>query len=201
MRGFVRNGAAAALAVGLGACSIGGMLGGGAKAPAVLSTLTAENVAAMPPLRSAVAGETVTIRVPVIPRELRTNRVPARLSATQVQYVKDLQWIDTPDRLFQELVEEMVRRTTGRVVLDPSQSALDPGLVVTGELQSFGYDAQQGMVVVQYDASMATQDGTQVRTRRFEASLPADGTAATVPYALNQAANQVAREVAGWIGG
>jgi cholesterol transport system auxiliary component len=115
--------------------------------------------------------------------------------------VQDLQWVDTPNRLFQLLLEETIRRTTSRVVLDPNQSALDPGLVVTGELQRFGYEAATGMVIVQYDASLATQGGTHVQTRRFEAALPADGTAATVAPALNQAANQVAVEVARWIGG
>ena len=113
----------------------------------------------------------------------------------------NLQWVDTPDRLFQALVEETVRRMTNRVVLDPNQSTLDPGLVVTGQLNRFGYDSQQGVVVVQYDASLATQGGTHVETRRFEATAPADGTAATVSPALNTAANQVAHQVAQWIGG
>lgn len=200
MRAFVRSGAVAALAISLAACSIGGMLGGG-KAPPHLFDLTADATAAVSPSRSAAAGETVTIRVPVTPRELRTTRVPVQVNPIVVEYVKDVTWVDTPDRLFQALLEETIRATTGRVVLDPAQSALDPGLVVTGELQTFGYDAQQGLAVVQYDASLATQGGTHVQTRRFQATLPADGTAATVPSALNQAANQVAREVATWIGG
>ena len=201
MRAFLRIGAALALAVPMTGCSISGMLGGG-KAPSHLYVLTAEPAtAAAAPVRSAAAGETVTIRVPVVPRELRTTRVPVQVSPYIVQYVTNMQWVDTPDRLFQNLLEETVRQTTGRVVLDPAQSALDPGLVVSGELQRFGYDAQQGLVVVEYDASLATQNGTHVQARRFSASLPADGTAATVGPALNQAANQVAREVAGWIGG
>jgi len=201
MRAFVRNCATIALATSLAACSLGGMLGGG-KAPAHLFDLTYEGpVAEVPPARSAAAGETVTIRVPVIARELRTTRVPVQVNPVVVEYVKDMTWVDTPDRLFQSLIEEAVRATTGRVVLDPNQSALDPGLVVTGELQKFGYDAQQGMAVVEYDASLATQGGTHVETRRFTAALPADGTAATVGAALNQGANQVAREVAGWIRG
>jgi cholesterol transport system auxiliary component len=57
------------------------------------------------------------------------------------------------------------------------------------------------MVLVRYDAALSTQGGTGVQTRRFEARTLADGTAATVGPALNQAANQVAAEVAGWIGG
>ena len=58
----------------------------------------------------------------------------------------NLQWVDTPDQLFQDLLAETVRRTTNRVVLDPRQTALDPGLLVTGELQRFGYDAATGQV-------------------------------------------------------
>jgi cholesterol transport system auxiliary component len=189
-----------ALAASLAACSLGGLLGGGAKAPAVLYTLTSSAPPAAP-VRSAAVGQTVTIATPAVPKELRTNRVPVDVGPTQLQYIAGLQWVDTPDRLFQDLLEETVRRTTSRVVLDPSQSALDPGLVVTGELNRFGYDAQQGAVVVQYDASLATQGGTNVETRRFEATAPADGTAATVAPALNQAANQVAQQVAQWIGG
>lgn len=197
MRAIVRIAAAFAFAASVGACSL---LGGG-KAPPYLFDLTAETAAAVPTARSAAAGETVTIRVPVIPRELRSTRVPVQVNPIVVEYVQDMTWIDTPDRLFQSLVEETVRSTTGRVVLDPNQSALDPGLVVTGELQKFGFDAQQSMVVVQYDGSLATQGGSHVQTRRFTAALPADGTAATVGPALNQAANQVAREIAAWIGG
>jgi cholesterol transport system auxiliary component len=184
----------------LAGCSIGSLLGGGGKGPAVLYTLTPEAPPAAP-ARSAAAGETVTIRTPVVPKELRTVRVPVRLGPTQVQYVTDLQWVDTPDALFQSLVEETIRRTTNRVVLDPKQSALNPGLVVTGQLDRFGYDAQARAVIVQYDASLATQGGTHVETRRFEASVASDGTAATVAPALNRAANQVATQVAQWIGG
>ncbi|HET9810132.1 MAG TPA: ABC-type transport auxiliary lipoprotein family protein [Sphingomicrobium sp.] len=200
MTGTARIAAALVLAASLAGCSLSSLVGGGSKAPPALFTLTSEAAPATP-TRSAAVGETVTIRTPLIPEALRTDRVPVQLNATQVQYVKDLQWVDTPDRLFQQLVEETVRRTTGRVVLDPEQSALDPGLVVTGELNRFGYDAQQRMAVVQYDASLATQGGSHVETRRFEASVPADGTAGTVSLALNQAANQVARDVAAWIGG
>ena len=200
MRAFVRTGTAIALAGLLAGCSLSSILGGGGKAPPYLYTLTSDAPPAAA-VRSAAVGETVTIRLPVIPKELRATRVPVQVSPTVVQYVTDLQWVDTPDRLFQDLVAETVRRTTNRVVLDPQQSALDPGLVVTGQLNRFGYDAQQGMVVVQYDASLATQGGTHVETRRFEASVPSDGTGPSVGPALNSAANQVAQQVAQWIAG
>jgi cholesterol transport system auxiliary component len=197
---FTRFAASLVLTASLAGCSLCGLLGGGGKPPAVLFSLTSS----APPAaatRSAATGKTVTIETPIVPHELRTTRVPVQLAPTQVQYLTDLQWVDTPDRRFPSLLEETVRRTTSRVVLDPNQGTLDPGLVVTGELNRFGYDSQQGTVIVQYDASLATQGGTHVETRRFEASLPADGTAATVAPALNDAANQVAQQVASWIGG
>lgn len=189
-----------ALALALGACSVSSLLGGGAKAPPTLLTLTPEAPDPGQLTRSANAGQAVTIAVPIIAKENRTPRVPVQLSPTDVQYVTNLQMVDTPDHLFQDLLAETVRRTTSRVVLDPAQSALDPGLRVTGELQRFGYDAQTGQVVVEYDGSLSTAGGTHVETRRFMATAPADGTAATVGPALNRAANEVAGEVATWIG-
>ncbi len=56
-------------------------------------------------------------------------------------------------------------------------------------------------MIVIYDGILSTQGGSRVETRRFEATAPADGTAATVGPALNQAANAVATQVAGWVGG
>ncbi len=188
-----------ALALALGGCSLSSMLGGG-KPPASLLTLTPEALDPGQIARTVNAAQAVTIAVPVIAKEIRTVRVPVQIG-TDVQYVKNLQWVDTPDRLFADLLEETIRRTTGRVVLDARQSTLDPGLLVTGELQRFGYDSATGQVIVQYDGALSTEGGTRVETRRFTANVPADGTAATVGPALNRAANQVASEVARWIGG
>jgi len=200
MRKMLRTGAAVVLALSLAGCSLGGMLGGGGKAPPTLLTLTPEAAAPESVVRSAGAGQAVTIQVPIIPKELRTVRVPAQVGPTAVAYIKGLQWVDTPDRLFQDLVEETVLRTTSRVVLDPRQSSLDPGVTVSGRLSSFGYEAGQGSVLVRYDAALSRAGGAQVETRRFEARVPADGTARTVGPALNSAANQVATQVAQWVG-
>lgn len=197
---LVRALAPLAIAAALGGCSISSLLGGG-KPPATLMTLTPEAADPGQMTRSSSAAQAVTIAVPVIAKELRTTRVPAQIDANNVQYLTNLQWVDTPDRLFQALVAETVRRTTNRVVLDGRQSALDPGLLVNGQLQHFGYDAQTGQVIVQFDGALSTQGGTHVETRRFTATVPADGTAATVGPALNRAANQVAADIARWIAG
>ena len=201
MRLVLKAATAIVLAVTLGGCSLGGLLGGGGKPPPTLQTLTAEAADPGPIARSAGAGQAVTIAAPVVPKELRTVRVPVQLTPTDVQYVTKFQWVDTPDRLFQRLLAETVRRTTGRVVLDAGQSSLDPGLLVSGELQRFGYDAATGQVVVTYDAALSSAGGNQVRTRRFTATAPSDGTGPSVGPALNRAANQVALDVARWIGG
>ena len=197
MRGL----AASMVALALAGCSLGSLLGGGGKPPANLQTLTAEAPDPGPSARAANAGQAVTVAVPVVAKELRTVRVPVQVSPTDIQYVTGLQWVDTPDHLFQHLVAETIRRTTGRVVLDTSLATLDPGLLLSGQLQRFGYDAQTGQVVVEYDGALSTQGGSRVDTRRFVATVPADGTAASVGPALNRAANQVAADVAKWVGG
>jgi cholesterol transport system auxiliary component len=201
MRLVLKTGGALALAVALGACSLGGMLGGGGKPPTTLVTLTPEAAEPQSIARTAAAGQAVTIATPAVQRELGTVRVPVQVTPTDVQYVSNLQLVDTPAHLFGNLIAETVRRTTNRVVLDPGQTSLDPGVLVTGQLQRFGYDASSGQVVVTYDASLSTAGGSQVQTRRFTATAPADGTGPSVGPALNRAANQVALDVAKWIGG
>jgi cholesterol transport system auxiliary component len=200
MRRLLANLVPIAVATALAGCSLGGMLGGG-KPPTTLVTLTPEAPEPAQIVRTAAAGQAVTIATPLVGRALSAVRVPVQATPTDVQYVANLQLVDTPSRLFQNLLSETVRRTTNRVVLDPAQTSLDPGLTVTGELQRFGYDAASGQVVVQYDGSLSAAGGNRVETRRFTASVPADGTSATVAPALNRAANQVAQQVAQWIGG
>ena len=192
---LTKTGTAIALAAALSGCSVGSLLGGGSiKPPGTLQTLTPEAADPGASARSAAAGQAVTVALPATPKELKALRVPVQLTPTDVQYVSNFRWIDTPDRLFQQLLEETIRRTTNRVVLNPLQSSLDPGMTVSGELGRFGYDASTGQVVVTYDAALG--GGNHVQT----ASEPADGTAGTVGPALNRAANQVAQDVAKWIG-
>jgi len=174
---------------------------GGKKVPPTLLTLTSNAPLPARIARTAAAGDALTINVPVISKELSTTRVAALVGPTAVAYITGLQWVESPDKLFQDLLQETVVRTTNRVVLDPRQASLDPGVSLTGTLTRFGYDTATGSVVVRYDGALAAAGGARVATRRFEASVPADGTAATVGPALNAAANQVAAQVASWVGG
>ena len=191
--------ASVALALAVGGCSVSGLLGGG-KAPTTLLTLTPEAPAIGEFTREAASGQSVTVTAPIISKELRTPRIPVQVTPTDVQYVADAQWSDTPDKLFANLVAETIRRRTNRIVLDPNVTGLDPGLVLSGQLQSFGYDAATGQAVVRFDGTVSTAGGTRVETRRFEATAPSDGSAATIGAALNRAANEVAYKVADWIG-
>jgi cholesterol transport system auxiliary component len=194
----LRLAAPIAVALSLSACA--GLLGGGGKTPPWLLTLTPQSPAPDNIVRSAAAGEAVTIELPVVPKEIRTNRVPVHSGPLAIAYVKDLTWVDTPDKLFQDLLTETVTRTTNRVVLDPKQSSLDPGVTVTGNLSRFGYDAQEGAVIVRYDAAKTRAGGKAIETRRFEARETADGSASSVAPAINAAANRVAIDVAQWVG-
>lgn len=194
----LRLAAPIAVALSLSACA--GLLGGGGKAPPWLLTLTPQAPAPDSIVRTAAPGQAVTIELPVVPKEIRTNRVPVHSGPIAIAYVKDLTWVDTPDKLFQNLLTETVTRTTNRVVLDPKQSSLDPGVTITGNLSRFGYDAQEGMVVVRYDAAKTRAGGAGIETRRFEAREPSDGSASSVASAINAAANRVAIDVAQWVG-
>jgi cholesterol transport system auxiliary component len=197
---MLRMVAPAAMALAVCGCSISGLLGGGGKAPATLLTITPEAPATGEFTRAAAAGQAVTVNPPVIGKELRTLRIPVQVTPTDMQYVTDAQWVDTPDRLFANLLSETIRRRTNRVVLDPNLTGLDPGLIVAGQLQSFGFDASSGKAVVRFDGTLSTAGGTRVETRRFEATAPSDGTAASIGPALNRAANEVSYKVADWIG-
>jgi cholesterol transport system auxiliary component len=73
------------------------------------------------------------------------------------------------------------------------------GPILTGQLIDFGYDARSRSAIVRFDATRQMPDGT-TQTRRFEASVDQiDADVGQVGPALNQAANQVARQVADWM--
>lgn len=173
----------------------------GPKVPDTLLALRADASLPAGPARTARSGQTVVVGVPTATQELATTRVAVRSGATSVAYLKDAQWLDVPNRLFRELLGETISARTTRVVLDPRQAALAPGMRLGGRLSGFGLDAPSRSVIVTYDATLARGEGQPVEARRFEARVPvADETPATVGTALNQAANQVAGEVAEWIG-
>ena len=173
--------------------------GFGPKVPAVLMRLSPDAVPSAAG-RSAPTSQAITVVPPSVAQELRTARVPVRTGALQVAYLKDAQWVEAPSGLFARLLSETIQARTGRVVLDPKQFTFDPGQRLTGTLNSFGLQADTMEAVVIYDAALA-RGADAVETRRFEARVPVAAIdVASAPEALNRAANQVAAEVAAWVG-
>ncbi len=178
--------------------TLSGCISFGAKPPEELLRLTPAQSIAPGTAQSVAAGEAISVLVPIVPAELASNRVPVRSGATAVAYVKDAQWVEPPARLFQQLLSDTIAARTGRPVLSARQFNFDPGTRVTGQLQAFGVDEASQTAVVTFDAAVAR--GTAIQTRRFEARVPVSAIeAAPVGAALNQAANQVAAEVADWL--
>lgn len=183
----------------LAALALAGCLSFGADPPDTLLTLTAAEAPAAGGGGPAALVEAVVVSEPGIPDSLRTNRIPVQSSDTEIAYLKDAQWVSTPDKLFRQLLADVIAARTGRAVLDPLQTTVLPGARLTGRLQAFGLDARTMQATIIYDAVLSRGDA--VDTRRFEARVPVSVAETTaVAPALNQAANQVASQVADWIG-
>ena len=173
----------------------------GAKPPPSLLTLQPTTPLPAGPAQTAVAGRTITIRVPATPQEIAGVAVPVRATDTTLAYIKDAVWVEPPSRLFARLVSDTVAGDTGRVVLDPRQFNQDPGALLSGELRSFGVDAASSSAVVIFDGTLARGGTAGIEKRRFEARVPiAAIDAPSAGQGLNQAANQVAHDVAAWVG-
>lgn len=180
--------------------ALSGCLSFGAKPPPTLMRLTATEARSATASRTAAAGSTITVVVPTVAQELRTPRVPVRTGQTQVAYIKNAQWVEMPSALFGRLLSETIAAKTGRVVLDPKQFTFDPGVRLTGTLETFGIQSDAMEAVAVYDAALA-RGADAIESRRFEARVPVAAIdAASAGPALNQAANQIAAEVATWVG-
>lgn len=183
------------------ALALAGCVSFGPKAPKALVTLTPATTVTVGSTRTAGPGQTVTILYPTAPVAIVSTRIPVYAGTGPLTYVADIAWNDTPVRLFQRLLSETVASKTGKIVLDLRQYTLDPGLRVSGQLQQFGIDATRSEAVVTYDA-VVTREGGGIETRRFESRVPVTAIdASNVGLPLNQAANNVAAEVAAWLGG
>jgi len=184
----------------LAAFPLAGCISFAADPPPSLLTLTSTQKVAAGQTVAAEAGRALVILYPSTPQAVATTRVPVKSDETTIAYLKDAQWVEAPNRLFQRVLAETVEARTGRPVLSPRAVTVDPGARITGQLSNFGVDATTNNAVVTYDAVMV-RGPQQVETRRFEAQVPVSRIeAGPVGAALNQATNQIAVEVADWIG-
>lgn len=185
----------------LAACGPIVQIGSNTPRPDSVYTLSAALPTAVPAGTAPIdMTSAVTVDTPSMPGALQTLRIPVIISDTAIQYVKNAQWSEQPNRLFQRLLADTLVHT-GVAVVDQRSSGQTGGRRLTGQLTAFGLDVREGQQVrVRYDATLAGPDG--VRQRRFEREAPvrsADG--AGVALALNTAANQVAVDVAAWVKG
>ena len=191
---FLRPAALAPIALLAGCISFGG------ETPDNLLTLTPTATAPVGAGSSANAGTALVLSEFEAPAALDVTRVPVQIDPTKLAYLQEATWVEKPARLLRRLIAETIRTRSGRVVIDGD----DPGVLaenrLTGTLRQFGYDVPSSSVVLVFDA-VKPGGGSAIETRRFEARIP--GIAAdreSVGPALNQAANDVAVQVADWVG-
>ena len=187
--------AAAAVAAVL---ALAGCISLGGKVPDRLLNLTAASTAPAGATASGSSATALTVLDIEAPQELDVARVPVRISGSSLAYLKGAQWVERPARLFQHLLAETLRAHGNGLVTEGD--GLSHGIVLSGRLIDFGYDAGSGAVVVRYDAVRRFPDGT-IQTHRFEASEPnVAARAEEVGPALDHAANKLAKAVADWVG-
>jgi cholesterol transport system auxiliary component len=183
------------------ALPLAGCISLGPKTPPRLMTLSATQPLEAGPARSTDDRRALAIAVLTPVPALASQRVLVTDGATQVAYLKDGLWSAPPAVLFRGLLAEVVTTRTGRVVPDPRLLASQPDTRLSGQLSAFGLDGPGRTVVVTFDAALTRAGTDALQARRFSARLPvAAEDPASVSVALNQAANQVAAEVADWVG-
>lgn len=173
---------------------------GGDEPPEQLFTLTAS---AMAPAGASAQGDLATalsVSEPGVPQYLDELRVPVQVNPSAVAYLQDAFWVEKPARLFQRVLTETIRAGGTRLVVGGGDLEYAAQTQLSGELAAMDYDAARRSVVVRYDAVLRLPDGS-LRTRRFESEIIGVAPdALSVGPALNRAANDVAAQVAEWVG-
>mgnify|MGYP000325975497 CR=1 FL=1 len=184
-------------ALALGGC-IG--IGGGNKPPMRLLRFTSAQTAPAGSALSGNATDAIIVFDPETDRRLAVTRVAVQVDATNVAYLKDTAWVDRPAHLFSMLLTETIRAGGKHMAFSSDSGVVAVGSRLHGDLLDCGYDARERAVVVRYDA-VWTAPGGKVMTKRFEAKVA--GVAPKpdkIAPALNKAANDVAAQVAEWLG-
>lgn len=187
-----------AATIGLAAL-LSGCVSFGAEPPPSLLNLTSDLRAPAGETRSVSAAQTLIVAEPEVPAEIDVLRLPVRVNDTSIAYLQDAVWVEKPARLFRRLLAETIRTRTGRTVLDGETIGVAAASRLSGTLREFGYDAASSAVVVRYDAVLRTGEDTVI-TRRFSQSVNGVAPeASAVGFAMNSAANDLAKEVTAWV--
>lgn len=181
--------------------ALAGCISFGAKPPASLLALSAATPLAPGADHVTDDRHAVAVALPGAIPALATQRVMVSAGPTAIAYLKDGLWAAPPAQLFRGLLAETITVRTGRVVPDPRLLASKPDTRLSGQLSQFGLDGPGGAAVVTFDAALTRGGSDRLETRRFTARVPVTAELpAPVAAAINQAANQVAADVADWIG-
>jgi cholesterol transport system auxiliary component len=173
---------------------------GNTKVPDQLISLTPDRTASVGEMASGKIGDAIVVLDPETSRRLDVQRVPVQVTDSAVAYLKDATWVERPARQFRRLLAETIRAKGSRLVVEGDDAEIAGKTVLSGRLLEMGYDARLQGVVLRFDALREDAGGT-ITSRRFEAEvlgIPAE--AAPVGEALNKAANEVAAQVADWVG-
>jgi len=182
------------------ALALPGCISIGSDPPESLLNLTPTRPAPAGASAAGTVDQAIVVLEPEASRRLDVVRVPVQVNESTVAYLKDAVWVEKPARLFGSLLTEAIRAKQSRFVIDGADVRYKAATKLSGQLIEMGYDVASASVAVRFDAVLEQPDG-QIRTRRFEASVPGvSATPASVGPALNEAANKVAAEVADWVG-
>jgi len=183
------------------ATSVASCISLGSDPPPQLLTLTSDQQTASGTQVASNIAEAIVVEAPNAEHAIDTTRIPVQINDSSIAYVENAFWADKPARLFRSILAETIAAQTGRLVLDQVDSGGQRGMIVSGSLLKFGYDAGLQSAVVRYDAIVRVP-GQPLRKHRFEAEQSVFKVEATeVGAALNVAANKVANDVAIWIKG
>lgn len=192
----------AAMLAGLSALALGGCVSLAPDAPDSLLRLTAEHSAPAGTSTTGKISDAIVVLDPEADRSLDALRVPVRVDASNLAYLKGAGWVEKPTRLFRGLLAETIRAETGEMVLEGGDYEVTGKTFIGGRLLEMGYEAQTSSVVVRFDAVRSQRGDDQIERKRFEAVIPnVTPKAEPVGAALNQAANDVAGQVAAWVKG
>ena len=199
--GTARRGPLVKLALaGVLAVALSGCVKLGKEPPPSLLTLTASASAPAGLSASGTAAQAISVLEPEAPQRLDVNRVPVQVDASTIAYLKDAVWVEKSARLFAALLAETIRAKQTRLVIDASEARFAAATKLSDQLLEMGYDARTGSAVMRFDAVLQQPDG-QILTRRFETSVGGvTADVGSVGWALNEAANKLAVEIADWVG-
>jgi cholesterol transport system auxiliary component len=193
------NSKARAMVAAAAVLALAGCISLGKKAPDQLLYLTPASAPAAGASASGDAQTAIAVANLEAPRKLDVTRVPVLIDASSLAYLKNAEWVDTPTRLFGRLLAETLRAKGDRLVVT-GDTAFSAATRLSGTLSAMDYDASRGAAVVRFDAVLQSDDGA-IRSKRFESEVtgvPPESLA--VGEALNRAANDVASQVAEWVG-